>query len=164
MWDQKFWAMSGKSVNRKLQRRARILALQALYAKEQQIRTGYSGFCDEFSWLDREASAEELFLARTLVDGVCDNRAELDADIGERLQNWSLDRLWAVDRSILRLGVYMLKYLLDTPERVIIDECIKLCHNFSSEPSYRLINGVLDALAKQYRIGPVAQLPSDRQI
>ena len=142
--------------NRKLQRRARILALQTLYEREQQNRLnlGRQHFCDAFSWLDREASDEELFLTRTLVEGVCDNLSEIDAELAERLQNWSLDRLWAVDRSILRLGTYMLKYLSDTPERVIIDECVKLCHSFSVEPSYRLVNGVLDTLAKKYRPSP----------
>ena len=129
------------------------MALQALYEREQRLRLelGKYRFCAAFSWLDREASDEELFLARTLLDGVCHNLAEIDAELDTRLQNWKLERLWAVDRNILRLGVYMLKYLADTPERVIIDECVKLCHSFSGEPSYRLINGVLDALAKKYR-------------
>ncbi len=146
--------------NRKLQRRARILALQALYAEEQQILSQRNNSQHEqrslndvlkFSWLDREASQEELFMARALVQGIRQNLEKIDHLIAEYLENWTIDRLLIIDRLILLLGIYMLEYLLDTPSRVIIDECIELCHCFSSKDSYRLINGILHKVAKELR-------------
>ena len=147
-----------------MQRRARILALQALYAEEQYfaIKTVYdfagndaSQFCFgdvlEFPWLDRIPPQEELFIAKILVQGIRQHREEIDQYIIQNLKNWTMDRLLLVDQTILRLGIYMLRYLLDTPTKVILDECIELCHIFSSERSYRLVNGVLHTLASGLR-------------
>ncbi len=138
---------------RKLQRRARILALQVLYAQEQQRLGSKADEADvlDFSWLDREASSDELLMAKLLVQGVGKNLASLDENIIGELRNWTMDRLLAVDRAILRLGCYMLQFLLDTPSKVIIDECVNLCHSFSSEQSYRLVNGVLHSLSRKFR-------------
>ncbi|WGK68420.1 transcription antitermination factor NusB [Candidatus Haliotispira prima] len=176
--------------DRKSQRRARVLALQALYAEEQHFRSSVpkvnvksaveemddscerptetnrkspETFCDvlQFSWLDREPSAEELFMARVLVNGVRLHSVEIDEAIVRHLENWTLDRLLAVDRSILRLGAYMLSYLPDTPGRVIIDECVELCHNFSGEHSYRLVNGILHTLATKCRDFPSETGPDE---
>ncbi|MEM9424749.1 MAG: transcription antitermination factor NusB, partial [Spirochaetota bacterium] len=106
----------------------------------------------QFAWLDREAAPEELFMAKALLEGIHCNREEIDGLIAEYLQNWTVDRLLAVDRAILRLGVYTLKYLPDTPAGVVINECVELCHKFSDGQSYRLINGVLDTLAETLRV------------
>ncbi len=143
--------------DKKLRRRARALALQALYAAE--FNRGGSTLCEDagnqdilqFAWLDREPGEGECFMARTLTEAVWQNCVEIDQVIAGHLQNWTLDRLLNVDRNILRLGVYMLRFLPGTPVKVAIDECVELCHSFASEQSYRLINGVLHNVAQKYR-------------
>jgi len=62
---------------------------------------------------------------------------------------WELSRLSQVDRCILRLGAYQLKFCPDMPAKVAINEAIELAKKFSSETSSGFVNGVLDAILKK---------------
>ncbi len=73
--------------------------------------------------------------------------AALDQIIGELADNWRLERLAAIDRSILRLAVYELR-LAATPPKVVIDEALELAKKFSSAESPAFLNGILDAAFK----------------
>ncbi|QTA38402.1 transcription antitermination factor NusB [Thermosipho ferrireducens] len=73
---------------------------------------------------------------------------EIDKIIGKYLENWSLERLSAVDRNILRLGTYELLYVKDVPIEVTLDEMIELGKTFGTENSGKFVNGVLDKIAK----------------
>ncbi len=64
---------------------------------------------------------------------------------------WELSRLNQVDRSILRLGAYQLKYCPDIPAKVVINEAIELAKKFSAESSPGFVNGVLDAIYRKLR-------------
>jgi len=63
---------------------------------------------------------------------------------------WQFKRLSSVDKSILRLAVYQLKYCLDIPPKVVINEAIELAKKFSTEKSSSFVNGVLDAVLKKH--------------
>lgn len=132
----------------KEKRKGRELALQALYSLEQ----GAEGIELEldaieeklgFSWLEEEPAAEVSFYARTLVQGVANNLQQIDQRLRETLIKWELERICAIDRAILRIGIYSLLFLNDTPSKLVLDECIDLAHKYASDESYRLINGVL---------------------
>jgi N utilization substance protein B len=72
----------------------------------------------------------------------------IDAELGDVTTNWRLERLGAVERSILRLGAAELQ-LGDTPPRVVVQESVRLAERFAGEDSARFVNGVLDALARR---------------
>lgn len=111
----------------------RDLALQALY---QHDRTG------------RDGTTESLpFKARRLVEGVLAHTAELDREIGRASDHWSIDRMPVVDRAILRLGLYELRFEPDTPVAVVLDEAVRLAKTYSTQRSGAFVNGVLAALA-----------------
>jgi N utilization substance protein B len=91
----------------------------------------------------RSASLREF--AQTLVDGVRRHQVPLDRAIEQAAANWSLRRMAATDRNILRLGAYEICYA-DTPDRVAIDEAIELAKRFGSAQSAQFVNGILDRL------------------
>lgn len=86
-----------------------------------------------------------------LVEGVEANRAELDALIAAHARNWSLERMPAIDRNLLRLALYELKDRPDVPVAVVIDEAVELAKRFSTDDSGRFVNGMLSAIAPKLR-------------
>lgn len=68
--------------------------------------------------------------------------------ISNAAMRWKLSRLSHVDRAILRLSVYQLKYCEDIPPKVVINEAIEMAKKYSTEQSPRFVNGVLDAVLK----------------
>lgn len=85
-----------------------------------------------------------------LVNGVNRHHAEIDKIITAHLQKWTIDRLANVDRTILRLAVYELKYRQDIPQNVVLNEAIEIAKMYSDEESSRFINGVLDKIKAQF--------------
>jgi len=85
---------------------------------------------------------------RTIVDGVLSHKAEIDATIERYAPEWPIDQITVVDRNILRVGVYELKYVDNIPSKVAINEAIELAKTFGGESSGRFVNGVLGAIFK----------------
>jgi transcription antitermination protein NusB len=79
----------------------------------------------------------------TVARGVGDNSAHIDDLISSHLQGWTLDRLPAVDRAILRVAVWELLYADDVPEPVAVDEAVQLAKELSTDESPGFVNGVL---------------------
>ena len=94
---------------------------------------------------------------RELVDDVVRVLAQRVADVDEALraaaQHWSLPRLAATDRSVLRAAVAELLARPGTPARVVLDEAIEIAKRYGSEESGRFVNGVLDRVARDLRPG-----------
>jgi N utilization substance protein B len=130
-------------------RKARELALQTLYA-EQVSGTDWKVALKENAER-RRSSAESVTYAGELIRHVVTNKDHLDALISDTLENWKLDRVSIVDRTILRIALAELLYVPRTPTKVIIDEAIEIAYNFSSRDAGRFINGILDRLAKEVR-------------
>ncbi|MDY0210562.1 MAG: transcription antitermination protein NusB [Acholeplasma sp.] len=100
----------------------------------------------------REAFVVEPFkVGFDLYQGVMDHLAEIDQLIKDNLFNYSLERLSFVDRAIIRLAVYELKYT-DTPNPIVINEAVKLTKSFSNlddEKQSAFTNRLLDTIAKR---------------
>jgi N utilization substance protein B len=92
-----------------------------------------------------ETQAAEWF------SGFIVNRVPIDAAIDKRLTNWTIHRLAAVDRNILRLGAFEILYDTVTPPKVAINEAVEMAKRFGSEDkTAKLVNAVLDRLAKDH--------------
>jgi len=130
-------------------RKAREIALQALYAAE------ISGS----EWQDvlddmlrrRNPSDEAAEYARRLVSAVNESRVELDRMIVECLENWKFERVSVIDRNILRIALAELIHFPEVPGGVIINEAIEIAHRFSSNKAGKFVNGILDRLAGEVR-------------
>jgi N utilization substance protein B len=127
--------------------RARELALQFLYTLDLR---GDDARDDLEDFLVRSgASRIASRFATQLVDGVRTHRADLDRRIAALAANWSLSRMPAVDRNILRLSGYELLHSADVPVRVALNEAIELGKRYSTANSGAFVNGVLDQLKLQ---------------
>jgi N utilization substance protein B len=80
---------------------------------------------------------------RTLVDGIAEELDRVDGTIESYLQDWTLPRLPAVDRAILRVAVWELLYAPDVPPIVAVDEAVELAKELSTDDSPGFVNGVL---------------------
>ncbi len=87
-------------------------------------------------------------LTATLVSGVVERRAQLDELITTYAQGWTLQRMPAVDRAILRLGAFEVLFSEDVPEPVAISEWVGLATELSTDDSPRFVNGLLARLAE----------------
>jgi N utilization substance protein B len=117
--------------------------------------------------IDMAGGASELEVkefAQGLVDGVMKERETLDRIIAGSVDHWRIDRMAVVDRNILRVAVYELAWLPDTPSVVVLDEAIEVGKKYGSEQSGSFINGILDAVRKRIERGevPSARLPGGR--
>ena len=83
-----------------------------------------------------------------LAEGVEEEREELDERVGEVSIGWPVSRMSAVDRTILRLGLYELLHSRDVPAEVAINEAVELAKGFSGEHSPSFVSGVLRAAAR----------------
>ena len=84
---------------------------------------------------------------RELVSGVGDNFRKIDELITTYAQGWDMDRLPAVDRNILRLGIYEILWSVTTPDGVAIDEALTLAKELSTDESAGFIHGVLGRIS-----------------
>jgi N utilization substance protein B len=129
-------------------RLAREIALQALYVADVAHTPALEAFAIVTRREGEETDAETLDFARELALGAIENVEKLDLTIQERAANWSMVRMAAVDRNVLRLAAFELESRPDTPVGVIIDEAIEIVRKYSTEEATRFINGILDSLKK----------------
>jgi transcription antitermination factor NusB len=130
--------------------KARQLAMQALFQLDVQGPSLLPDLDDFF----RENAPEELTV-RTLASdwtrGAWANLPACDDLITAAAIKWKLSRLSQVDKSILRLSVYHLKFCGDIPPKVTINEAIELAKKFGTDKSPSFVNGVLDGVLRKMR-------------
>src|SRR5699024_9140806 len=78
-----------------------------------------------------------------VINGVKKYKEELDDTISNHLINWTINRIATVDKTILRLAIYEIKYMDDIPKSVSINEAVDLAHKYGDEKSAKFINGIL---------------------
>jgi N utilization substance protein B len=130
-------------------RKARELAIQILYQIEMK-GSEPKEVLDLF-WKSEETLPDVRQFTTELVEGTYRNRKEIDQLIERHSIHWRLSRMAAVDRNILRLGIYELLYLHDVPTSVTLNEAIEIAKKFGTEDSSAFINGILDNVAKEVR-------------
>ena len=84
----------------------------------------------------------------TLVRGVVAHQSEIDGLVAGAAQGWSLERMPAVDRNVLRLGVFEMLHVDDVPDAVAISEAMNLVRDLSTDESPSFVNGVLGSIQR----------------
>jgi len=131
----------------RVRRRARARALQALYAWDLVPDGGLVKVGDRL-FGDLAVGPEERSVAAPLLASAAESLSEIDQDLRAVTTNWRLERLSAIDRSVLRLAAAELR-IGQTPPVTVIKEAIHLAERFGTDASARFVNGVLDALARR---------------
>ena len=133
--------------------RSRQRALQVLYQwdlTKQPVQQAISAFYDTlYSEENEERPSRDDFMEELAI-GASGRAAEIDQRITAKSEHWRIERMPLVDRNILRLAIYEMT-LEHTPPAVVIDEALELARQFSGEESVSFINGVLDAVHKEFR-------------
>ncbi len=123
-------------------RKAREAALQILFQED------FNSEVKPFSSLKGvEIKEDDSGLTRQIVEGVFLHHAEIDRMICQNTEHWSSDRIAAVDMNVLRMAVFEILFLRETPIKVIINEAIEIAKKYGSEDSGAFVNGILDAVS-----------------
>jgi N utilization substance protein B len=129
--------------------KARKRALDILYAADvRQVPVGDVLEAEAKRAAGEPQRAASWLYARDIVDGVQDHRTEIDDLIAQHAQGWTLARMPAVDRAILRIGVWELVYNDEVPPAVAIDEAVELAKELSTDESSGFVHGVLAAVGR----------------
>jgi N utilization substance protein B len=136
-------------------RQARRQALDILY---QADVTGADPHLVLEDW-ERAGKPVDPF-ARELVDGVAAHRSEIDANLERLAEEWTVDRMASLDRTILRIACFELLHRPDTPTGAVIDEAVQAAKELSTEDSSRFVNGILGRLVRE-RAGALDAPSSD---
>jgi transcription antitermination protein NusB len=97
--------------------------------------------------LDRQNQDEIVSYARKIVSGIVESANEIDNRIASFSHQWSIERMPAVDRAILRVGCWELLYNEEVPDAVAISEAVDLAKEYSTDESGAFVNGLLGAIA-----------------
>ena len=140
-----------------MRRRARETALQILYQLDVQpeltVEAALHRFYASFERGGDDAAvvddSEAHAFAERLVRGVIERLAEIDARIVRASKNWRLERMGRVDRNLLRLAVYELRFCDDIPAKVAINEAIEVAKRFGAQETPAFVNGILDRVLEE---------------
>ncbi len=128
---------------------ARTIAMQALYQwdfngkKNVELTSIIKNDLAEFA-----PHFDDKGFIENLVSGVLKNQPEIDELITRYAPEWPLEQITIVDRNVLRMGIYEMKYNPEIPEKVAINEAIELAKTFGGESSGKFVNGVLGSIYK----------------
>ncbi|MBI5026063.1 MAG: transcription antitermination factor NusB [Nitrospirae bacterium] len=138
-------------------RRAREYALQMLFQLDLAQGHLTSEFIKDF-WADKKEDNDVKDFASSLVEGTWKNLDKIDELIKKSAEHWSLKRMAAVDRSILRFATYEILYRSDIPSSVAINEAIEIAKKYSTLDSAPFINGILDRISKYQEAAKVKKM------
>jgi N utilization substance protein B len=129
----------------------RELALQYLYMHDMLSGKNIQAYDSFIRCHLPPPATESVEFAKILVDSVLEHRDELDKEITSVATNWNINRMSAVDRNVLRLGIAELTVRPDVSHKIILNEAVDLAKRFSSEEAGSFVNGVLDKLCNRMR-------------
>lgn len=124
--------------------KARKRALDILFEAEQRSVNALQLLRERLATPVTEAPLNEYTV--TLIEGVVEHWGDINDAITTYAHGWSLERMPAVDRAILRLGAFEVLYAEDVPEPVAISEAVALAKELSTDDSPKFVNGVLGRL------------------
>jgi len=130
-------------------REAREIAFRATYQADVTGEPVERCLGEVFEELDPREDVREF--AGVLVRTLAEHRDVIDASVTRIARNWSIGRMAATDRSIIRLAAAELLYHAETPTRVALDEAIEIAKKYGMETSGSFVNGILDRIAQEAR-------------
>jgi N utilization substance protein B len=130
-------------------RKARGLAVQAIYS--WQLSQNHVSDIEQQMLLDNDVSKIDVEYFQEIVRGVAAHYKELDVALSPYTER-PFEEVDQIEKAVLRLSAYELKYRVDVPYKVAINEGIELAKKFGADDSHRFVNGVLDKAVKDLRV------------
>lgn len=128
-------------------RLARELVLQSLYASESGETQPEVSFAEIIR--DHKLSEKNVQFAHTLFSLTRQHSNWADSQIAELAEHWDVNRIAAIDHTILQMALVELEHIPDTPVKVVLNEAIELARKFSTSESPSFVNGILDGYVKR---------------
>ena len=128
-------------MNRKKSREKAMELLFSMSISKETPEEIMETFVDNY---EEDITKIDLEYIKELLEGVEINKSEIDSLIEKNLNNWKLDRISKVNLTILRVGIFEIKFQEEVPDRVALNEALELGKRYSDEKSVAFINGVLD--------------------
>ncbi|MEZ0492967.1 transcription antitermination factor NusB [Kineococcus sp. TBRC 1896] len=125
-------------------RKARKRALEVLFEADQRRLAPLDVLRDKIQRADPPVGE----YAVTLVEGVVAQQARIDEVLSTYSMGWTLDRMPAVDRALLRLGVWEILHASDVPDHVAVSEAVEIAQELSTDESPKFVNGLLARIAE----------------
>lgn len=127
-------------------RQSRELALQILFQTEFAPQISYQSFLDVF---EESVDPDVMSYADLLITGVQQNKSAIDAKIQASSAHWKVERMATIDRNILRIAVFEMKFSAEPiKENIAINEAIEIAKKFGTSDSAGFVNGLLDQVSK----------------
>jgi N utilization substance protein B len=132
---------------------SRTLAMQTLYEWDfgGQKKKNFDDLL-KYNISEFAPGFDDKNFAQHLVEGVLEHLAEIDDFIKKYATEWPLEQITTIDRNILRMGIFELKFDPEIPSKVAINEAIEVAKTFGGESSGKFVNGVLGTLYKQLEL------------
>jgi N utilization substance protein B len=140
------WEVRGITLTRRDAREAAFVVLFQVDVGRMKPETAISTTLG-----DKGAGCRNIDYVNRVVLGTLQNLESIDDTISRLAIGWTLDRMGAVDRNLLRLAVYEILFLDDIPVNVAINEAVSLARKFGDEESWKFINGILGKLAREMK-------------
>ena len=128
-------------------RKAREFALQILFQLDIRKDKPTATILKRF-WAEHDVDEEVQAFTEEIIKGTYKHLAAINEKIHACAKNWSIDRMAAVDRNVLRMAVYEILYRIDIPTSVTINEAIEIAKKFGTDDSGSFVNGILDSVAR----------------
>ncbi|MFH1610486.1 MAG: transcription antitermination factor NusB [Patescibacteria group bacterium] len=126
---------------------SRTIAMQTLYEWDFNHRSQKLQTVLEHSIREQGVGLQDTSFIEALVKGVTKNLNDIDEIITKYAPDWPIEKMTVVDRNVLRLGIYELKFTENKiPPKVVINEAIEMAKTFGGDSSGKFINGVLGAI------------------
>lgn len=130
-------------------RQAREWAVQFLFQTEFNPEHLEQALTDFWNDEEKKPADRDRSYVEEVVRGVIEKRRELDRTISKYTDNWDVDRLGVLDRTVLRVATYEMLFRGDIPPIVSINEAVEIAKAYSGRDSGRFVNGVLDRIQKE---------------
>jgi len=139
-----------KDLTREEKRITRYICLQLLYSaemsKEYKTKDLLNNFFKGIDALFENITKAQISYIEKLYKITIDNKKEVDNIIKDKLNNWDMKRVAAIDKAILRMSISEMLYIEEIPPKVSITEGVEIAKVFSTDDSSSFVNGILDAV------------------
>ena len=126
--------------------KARKRALDVLFEADQRGRPPVDVLAERLTMPGTQTALPQY--AADLVEGVVEHQAQIDELISTYSRGWTLERMPAVDRAVLRIGAYEVLFRDEVPDAVAVDEAVELARSLSTDDSPAFVNGLLGRLVE----------------
>ncbi|MGE0633037.1 MAG: transcription antitermination factor NusB [Pseudobdellovibrionaceae bacterium] len=131
-----------------MRRQSREITLQILFQTEFAPQISFAEFLSVFQ-SEGQFDKETLEYAETLIRGIAEKKTDIDSLIAQSSAHWKMDRMAIVDRNIMRIAVYEMRFSAEIiTAQIAINEAVEISKKYGSEETPSFVNGILDQVTK----------------